>query len=234
MRGYCQPKTAQRLVVMSVMKRHNIVTVEVPPVSTSQVSRKQELDYAVLPGAGRIANALLSISEAISQSLQMLAFVMKDGLGSYANSIPVLERAAWAMAYALQQVIEMLNVYICDSGFSGESCQNSCDGYCQGSFPYGCAREVAGKVKLGCDINGGCSYLNNGEQYPYNGFCTYNEALTQSNCLCGSENDCEVVLSCSSNGSCPAPQYLPDATPCNVDDWIVTYIPGNTTKGSST
>ena len=104
---------------------------------------------------------------------------------------------------------------LCDDGFSGESCQNSCDGICQGSFPYGCAPQVAGAVKLGCTKDGHCNYLNYGEQYPWPGFCTYKEALTQSNCLCGSENDCEVALSCSSNGSCPAPQYLTDATPCN-------------------
>lgn len=87
------------------------MTVEVKPVSTSQVLRMQELVYAVLPDVEHMANVSLSISEAIFQSLQMHAFVMMDGLENYANSIPVSERAARAMANALQQVIKMLYVY---------------------------------------------------------------------------------------------------------------------------
>jgi ethanolamine transporter EutH len=87
------------------------VTVEVKPVSTSQVSQMQELIYAVLPDVEQMANVSLSISEAIFLSLRMLAFVMMVGLENYANSIPVLERAARAMANALQQVIKMLYVY---------------------------------------------------------------------------------------------------------------------------
>lgn len=39
--GYCKQKTVQGNVVISVMKWYNIVTVEVKPVSTSQVSRIQ-------------------------------------------------------------------------------------------------------------------------------------------------------------------------------------------------
>ena len=103
---------------------------------------------------------------------------------------------------------------LCEDGFSGESCQNSCDGFCVGVFPYGCARDVKGAVRLGCHQHGGCSYLNDGQQYPYIGFCTYKEASKQD-CLCGSDNDCEVTVSCNSNISCPSPQYVPDATPCN-------------------
>jgi hypothetical protein len=103
---------------------------------------------------------------------------------------------------------------VCDAGFSGENCETSCDGFCRGAFPYGCAIDLAGKVKYGCNQSGGCHYLSEGQQFP-SGFCTYKEA-SKPDCLCSSDNDCEKTVSCNSDGSCPSPrQYLPDETPCN-------------------
>jgi hypothetical protein len=187
--------------------------VEVKPVSTSQVSQMQELIYAVLPDVEQMANVSLSISEAIFLSLRMLAFVMMVGLENYANSIPVLERAARAMANALQQVIKMLYVYAMTDS-QEKAVRIAVMVSVKAPIHWLCPK-VAGAVKLGCTKDGHCNYLNYGQQYPWPGFCTYREAVTQSNCLCGSENDCEATVSCSSNGSCPSPQYLLDATPCN-------------------
>mmetsp|Transcript_32276 Transcript_32276/g.67849 ORF Transcript_32276/g.67849 Transcript_32276/m.67849 type:complete len:1275 (+) Transcript_32276:77-3901(+) len=103
---------------------------------------------------------------------------------------------------------------LCEDGFSGENCEESCDGFCVGEFPYLCARNIDGIVRYGCNQNGGCRYLRDGEEYPHDGYCTYKQASEQE-CLCGSDNDCKLAVSCSPDGSCPSPQYVPDSTPCN-------------------
>ena len=103
---------------------------------------------------------------------------------------------------------------LCDDGFTGDNCDESCDGFCQGDWPYNCARNVEGIVKYGCFSSGGCYYLREGEDYPYGGFCTYKEA-SEEDCKCGSENECELSVSCNADGSCPSPQYVSDSTPCN-------------------
>lgn len=104
---------------------------------------------------------------------------------------------------------------ICEPGFSGSDCEASCDGVCVGEFPYGCSSSSKdGKVRYGCNPKGGCAYLSEGEEYPSDGFCTYKQAQ-QEECVCGSDSDCELTVSCNSNGSCPSPQFLPDSTPCN-------------------
>jgi hypothetical protein len=61
----------------------------------------------------------------------------------------------------------------CNDGFTGENCQDSCNGICQGEYPFGCAINVDGAVRYGCHVNGGCSYLEEGEDYPFDGFCTF-------------------------------------------------------------
>ncbi|CAJ1930817.1 unnamed protein product [Cylindrotheca closterium] len=61
----------------------------------------------------------------------------------------------------------------CDPGFSGDDCESSCDGFCPGTFPYGCISDSPGKAALGCARNGLCWYLNEGESYPHENFCTY-------------------------------------------------------------
>ena len=62
---------------------------------------------------------------------------------------------------------------VCEDGFSGDNCDQSCDGFCVGEFPYSCARNMAGIVQYGCNQNGGCHYLRESEDYPFDGFCTY-------------------------------------------------------------
>jgi hypothetical protein len=62
----------------------------------------------------------------------------------------------------------------CHEGYSGISCQTTCNGICQGDYPYGCASEIGNEIKrYGCHPQGGCNYLGVGEEYPYSGFCTF-------------------------------------------------------------
>ena len=102
---------------------------------------------------------------------------------------------------------------ICENGFSGDDCETSCHDVCNGGDG-GCATNIEGIVRYGCHESGGCSYLREGEEYPYAGFCTYKQVPALS-CSCGNENDCELTLSCNSDGTCPPAEYLPDSTPCN-------------------
>ena len=64
----------------------------------------------------------------------------------------------------------------CQDGYLGAQCEDrsKCEEICQkGSFPYfGCGSDISGMVALGCS-SGGCRYLKEGEDYPYDGFCTY-------------------------------------------------------------
>lgn len=107
----------------------------------------------------------------------------------------------------------------CDPGYSGDSCQTSCDDVCTGgggTWPYGCNPNLGSNiVKYGCSSGGGCSYLSEGQSYPHSGFCTFKEAVAESSCLCGSENDCEMTVTCNGDGTCPPPEYLADLSPCN-------------------
>jgi len=64
----------------------------------------------------------------------------------------------------------------CPDGYFGPYCneRSQCEGFCEGTFPYfGCGSQSANKVALGCFRTGGCRYLEEGEEYPYDGFCTY-------------------------------------------------------------
>ena len=65
----------------------------------------------------------------------------------------------------------------CPDGYFGSYCEerSPCEGFCEnGSFPYfGCASDSSNKIALGCTRTGGCHYLREGEEYPFDGFCTY-------------------------------------------------------------
>ena len=97
---------------------------------------------------------------------------------------------------------------VCDKGFSGEECTESCDGICNGSYPYGCATNINEVVRYGCHPGGGCNYLKEGQNYPYSGFCTYKEVEQNGDCVCGEENECELSRLCSHDGSCSFGQFL--------------------------
>lgn len=56
----------------------------------------------------------------------------------------------------------------------------SCEGTCIGSYPFGCATNLVDIVRYGCHNQGGCNYLKAGEEYPYDGFCTYKEVPSQT------------------------------------------------------
>lgn len=66
---------------------------------------------------------------------------------------------------------------VCPDGYFGPYCEirSPCEGFCQGGeFPYfGCGSNISNKVALGCFRTGGCYYLSEGQEYPYDGFCTY-------------------------------------------------------------
>jgi hypothetical protein len=97
---------------------------------------------------------------------------------------------------------------VCDAGYSGEECSESCDGKCNGSYPFGCATNINGVERYGCHSAGGCNYLKAGEEYPYAGFCTYKSVLQTVDCICGEDNDCELTRSCDDDGSCSIAQFL--------------------------
>jgi hypothetical protein len=65
----------------------------------------------------------------------------------------------------------------CQDGYLGGMCEDrsACEGYCEkGNFPYfDCGSDISGMVALGCFKTGGCYYLREGQDYPYDGFCTY-------------------------------------------------------------
>jgi len=107
----------------------------------------------------------------------------------------------------------------CNPGYSGDECESSCDGICSGSYPYGCATNLLNIVKYGCLPGGGCNYLASGQEYPYDGFCTYQDNESSIPCECISENDCESVESCLADGSCPNSVELPDGAICNSIPW---------------
>ena len=104
----------------------------------------------------------------------------------------------------------------CDSGFSGDNCETSCDHVCPGNYPFGCSENVDGAVKYGCNAGGGCNYPKQGKEYPYNGFCTYKSsgATPDASCQCEGTNECQLPGQCL-DGQCSEPTPQQDLTPCN-------------------
>jgi len=94
----------------------------------------------------------------------------------------------------------------CQDGYFGSYCEDRspCEGFCQsGSFPYfGCGSDIGNKVALGCFRTGGCYYLGEGQDYPYDGFCTYK--TYDGNTIIGTEDDIELA---------PAEINLPSSAP---------------------
>lgn len=107
----------------------------------------------------------------------------------------------------------------CNAGYSGANCESSCDGLCPGTYPFGCATQIPGIDKYGCHVNGGCNYLQPGQNYPYNGFCTYKDDSASSACACYSNDDCKVAGQCQNDGTCPDPTNVANGTPCNSVPW---------------
>jgi hypothetical protein len=103
----------------------------------------------------------------------------------------------------------------CDLGYSGENCETSCDGICPGEYPYGCADNLVGITKYGCTGSGACSYLRDGESFPFGGFCSYKDTSSgPSMCQCPA-SDCEFPGDCDTTGQCSDPTPKLDGTPCN-------------------
>eukprot|EP00961_Rhodomonas_salina_P029645 399281-Rhodomonas_salina.1 len=105
----------------------------------------------------------------------------------------------------------------CDVGYSGDNCEDSCFGFCEGNagvYPFGCATDVAGAVKYLCGPTGGCSYPSSPEDDGPGGWCVY-KTETQSGCVCERPDDCHLSGQCLSDGTCPSPTPRADGTPCN-------------------
>jgi plastocyanin len=119
----------------------------------------------------------------------------------------------------------------CHNGYTGDACDVSCDGYCQGSggkYPYGCAALAAADTfALLCGKSGGCSYPDTKAgmlQGVSGGMCAYfsrdNGDVEIPRCL--SENDCKenARYDCVA-GECPpgGGPHRPDGSPCNSKSW---------------
>ena len=126
----------------------------------------------------------------------------------------------------------------CELGYSGESCETSCDEVCVGSYPYNCNQNIAGVVKYGCKSGGGCSYLQSSVEDFGSNWCTFKEVVSTADCTCGSENDCELTVLCNADGTCPTPSYLVDQAPCNSVPFGVcingTCMPEGSTSAPTT
>ena len=109
----------------------------------------------------------------------------------------------------------------CNDGYSGENCEVSCDGFCQGTYPFGCNPNLNDVVLYGCNQYGGCSYKKEGEGELGSGFCAFKQVVEENNCLCESGNECLVTGTCDTSGQCSQPTKLPDGTPCNSIPWGV-------------
>lgn len=101
----------------------------------------------------------------------------------------------------------------CDAGYSGSNCEESCFNLCPGAYPFGCSDNISGAVKYGCTASGGCNYLKQNEEYPYDGFCTFKDTSLEVECEC-EVDDCNTAGTCI-DGLCSAPIPLPDNSPCN-------------------
>ena len=102
----------------------------------------------------------------------------------------------------------------CDAGFSGDNCEQSCDDFCQGSYPYNCNPNLQDVVLYGCNAFGGCGYKKEGEGELGSSFCVFKQ-VEQSRCTCQSNNECSIIGPCDEFGQCPQATQLEDGTPCN-------------------
>ena len=111
----------------------------------------------------------------------------------------------------------------CVAGYSGDTCETSCDGVCQGSFPYGCNAAVDASLHL-CGPTGGCMYVEQGADTPSD-WCVYQSSSSTTGgagCACpAAPNDCHVGGECAESGVCGAALPYADGTPCHSKAWGV-------------
>ena len=107
----------------------------------------------------------------------------------------------------------------CDAGHSGSLCEISCDGICDGSYPFGCNDGVEA-AQLLCSPGGGCRYEASEAEVADASWCAFKtnaSALVPCVGSCNVDDDCH--RSECLNGQCTAPLAVPDGTVCHSLPW---------------
>ena len=107
-----------------------------------------------------------------------------------------------------------------------------CAGICPGSYPYGCATNLQGKVAYGCMPSGGCNYLEEGQDYPHDGFCTYKGTVSLPETYSPSISPIVATLAPSKQ---PTPKPIaPQVTHCGCSACTDTVWNTPVTDGAGT
>ena len=129
----------------------------------------------------------------------------------------------------------------CNAGYTGENCEVSCDGFCEGNggvFPYGCASTASeGTFALQCGKTGGCSYPKQASAIN-NNWCSYFSRANEESSKtpeCFTENDCRFApkYNCTS-GMCGEAERKVDGSPCNSQSFGVCKFGECVGSGSNT
>ncbi|KAL6070194.1 G8 domain-containing protein [Balamuthia mandrillaris] len=105
----------------------------------------------------------------------------------------------------------------CNNGFNGDNCENTCDGFCAGNWPYGCNAGTGGPSF--CNSGGGCSYQESDFSNP--NLCCFTNCEPCRGVSCEPpEHDCLVPSYCD-----PITEVCMDAVPraegsvCHSEPW---------------
>ncbi|KAL6070177.1 G8 domain-containing protein [Balamuthia mandrillaris] len=111
------------------------------------------------------------------------------------------------------------SAYVCDCNdrFNGENCENTCDGFCQGSYPYSCL--IGGGDPSFCLQSGGCNYEKSSFSDPNR--CCYSNCEKCFDVTCEPpEHDCLVPSYCDpTTEQCVDAVPRPDGSVCHSEPW---------------
>lgn len=112
-------------------------------------------------------------------------------------------------------------VCVCNDGYSGNNCETSCDDFCIGTFPYNCNPSLGEDVvKYACNRSGGCTYPSDpSTSLDPSQWCVFKENVSNDICICSSSNQCQRILACNEDSSCPDPEMLEDGSVCHSEPW---------------